>query len=282
MSRESGRLLVGALLAVGVLVTTGRASAQTELPTAELDPLFKGGKEGHAYTRAMLELGMRMGAATTAALRDDRERARVALKGFREQYAMVSALVPSWKGQFRASTIDELEGAVAARADLASRRKIVTRIERSCTACHAKYMFPVQARYRWGDFASATVPADKGGSLTFHQLMLDLANSIGAVRGDVEAGQIADAQVAYKQLMERFGTMELLCVNCHDQPRQYFIDSNVKSRLYKVGGLLRRGEKRAAEYTTLFNDVNEMSCMPCHQVHMPAAFQQEFLREARR
>jgi hypothetical protein len=143
-------------------------------------------------------------------------------------------------------------------------------------------MFPVQARYRWGDFASATVPTDKGESLSFHQLMLDLANSIGAVRGDVEAGQIPEAQVAYKQLMERFGMMELMCVNCHDQPRQYFIDSNVKSRLYKVGGLLRRGEKRAAEYIALFSDVNEMSCLPCHQVHMPAAFQQEFLREGKR
>lgn len=281
MSRESGRLLLGAM-AAGILAMAGRASAQTELPVAELDPLFKGGKQGHEYTRAMLELGMRMGAATTAALREDRARARVALKGFREQYAMVSHLVPSWKAQFRASMIDELEAAVAAGADLAARRRIVTRIERSCTTCHARYMFPVQARYRWGDFASATVPADKGGALTFHQLMLDLANSIGAVRGDVEGGQIAEAQAAYKQLMDRFGTMELLCVNCHDQPRQYFIDSSVKSRLYKVGGLLRRGEKNAAEYTALFNDVNEMSCMPCHQVHMPAAFQQAFLRESQR
>ena len=92
-------------------------------------------------------------------------------------------------------------------------------------------MFPVQARYRWGDFASATVPGDKGSNLTFHQLMLDLANSIGAVRGDVEAGQIAEARAAYAQLMERFATMELLCLNCHDQPRQYFIDAIVKSRL---------------------------------------------------
>jgi hypothetical protein len=28
--------------------------------------------------------------------------------------------------------------------------------------------------------------------------------------------------------------------------------------------------------------VNEMSCLPCHQVHMPAAFQQEYLRESKR
>jgi hypothetical protein len=268
-------------LAAGLLAAAGRGAAQTDLPVAELDPHFKGGREGHAYTLAMLELGMRMGAATTAALREDRERALAALKSFREQNAAVAKLVPSWKEQFRGSVIAELETAVTGKADLATRRKIVVRIEKSCTACHARYMFPVQARYRWGDFAGASVPGEQGGSLTFHQLMLDLANSLGAVRGDVETGQLADAQTAYKQLTDRFNSMEQLCVNCHDQPRQYFIDQTVKGRIFKIGGLLRRGETRAAEYAPLFKDINEMSCLPCHQVHMPAAFQQAFQREAR-
>jgi len=273
--------VVGAFLVVGLVTVAGRAEAQADLPAAELDPHFRGGKEGHVYTNAMLELGMRMGAATTAASRDDRDRALQALKRFREQYLKVAALVPSWKGQFKTAVIDELEAAVTGKADQATRRKIVTRLERSCTACHARYMFPVQARYRWGEFAKAGVSLDKGGSLSFHQLMLDLGNGLGAVRGDVEAGQIAEASAAYKQFMERFGMMEQLCVNCHDQPRQYFIDSNVKSRLYKVGGLLRRGETKVTEYAPLFADINELSCLPCHQVHMPAAFQQEYLREGK-
>jgi hypothetical protein len=279
MARKVGKSL-RAGFTVGLLFLAARGSAQTELPLAELDPYFQGGREGHAYTLAMLELGMRMGAATTAALRDDRERALAAVKSFREQYAAVGKMVPSWKDQFRDSAIAELEAAVAAKADVAARRKIVTRIEKSCTSCHARYMFPVQARYRWGNFANASVPGDQGG-LRFHQLMLDLSNSLGAVRGYVEAGQLADAQVAYKQLLDRFNTMEQLCVNCHDQPRQYFIDQTVKGRILKMGGLLRRGEKRVSEYAYLFKDINEMSCLPCHQVHMPAAFQQAFMKDVK-
>jgi hypothetical protein len=247
---------------------------------AELDPHFKGGRDGHAYTLAMLELGMRMGAATTAALRDDRDRALAALKAFREQQAAVAKLVPSWTGQFRASAVTDLEAAVAAKADVATRRKLVNRIEQSCTSCHARYMFPVQARYRWGTFANASVPDEKG-SLTFHQLMLDLANSLGAVRGDVEAGQLPEAQKAFTKLVDRFNSMEQLCVNCHDRPREYFIDQNVKGRILKLGGLLRRGETRTSEYAPLFKDINEMSCLPCHQVHMPAAYQQAYLREGK-
>ena len=173
MSRELRRR-VRAAVAVLVLALAGRAAAQVDLPVAELDPYFKGGREGHVYTNAMLELGMRMGAATTAALRDDRERALAALKGFREQYAKVAALVPSWRDQFRGSLLAELESAVAAKADLATRRKIVSRIERSCTACHARYMFPVQARFRWGDFASASVPGDR-------RLINGLATTIGTI-----------------------------------------------------------------------------------------------------
>jgi hypothetical protein len=115
--------------------------------------------------------------------------------------------------------------------------------------------------------------------VSFHQLMLDLANSLGAVRGDIEAGQLPQATTAYKTLTDRFNTMEQLCVSCHDQPRQYFIDQAVKARIYRIGGLLRQGEKRATEYAQAFKDINTMSCLPCHQVHMPAAFQQAFLRE---
>jgi hypothetical protein len=267
-------------LTIGLLALAGRGAAQTDLPVAELDPHFKGGRDGHAYTLAMLELGMRMGAATTAALRDDRDRALAALKSFREQQAAVAKLVPSWTGQFRASAVTELEAAVAAKADVATRRKLVSRIEQSCTSCHARYMFPVQARYRWGTFASASVPDEKG-SLTFHQLMLDLANSLGAVRGDVEAGQLPEAQKAFTKLVDRFNSMEQLCVNCHDRPREYFIDQNVKGRILKLGGLLRRGETRTSEYAPLFKDINEMSCLPCHQVHMPAAYQQAYLREGK-
>jgi hypothetical protein len=280
MPRLLGPSLRAAFAALALLLLATRAAAETELPVSELDPLFQGGREGHAYTLAMLELGMRMGAANTAALRDDRDRAIAAVKSFREQYVIVAKMVPSWKNHFRDAPISELENAVSQKAEVAARRSIVTRIENSCTACHAKYMFPVQARYRWGSFANASLPGDQGG-LRFHQIMLDLSNNLGTVRADVEAGQLAEAQVAYKQLLSRFNTMEQLCTSCHDQPRQYFIDQTVKGRLLKMGGLLRRGENRVSEYLYLFKDINEMSCLPCHQVHMPAAFQQAFMREGK-
>jgi hypothetical protein len=276
--------LSAVLFTLGIGLASGGAAAppaDPAIPVAELDPYFKGGREGHAYTLAMLELGMRSGAATTASLRNDPERARAALKSLREQMNKVGAMVPSWKSYFRTNVIDELEAAVTGNADLATRRKIVGRLEGSCTSCHARYMFPVQARYRWGSFADAVVAGD-GGALTFHQVMLDLASQLGAVRGDVEAGLLPEARTAYQRLMERFSMMEQLCANCHDQPRQYFIDSSVKARLFKIGGLLRRGETRVGEYTPLFNDVNESSCLPCHQVHMPAAFQQQNALEARK
>jgi hypothetical protein len=260
---------------------TAAAPADIGIPVAELDPYFKGGREGHAYTLAMLELGMRTGAATTAALRNDPERAKAALKSLREQMVKVGAMVPSWKSYFRTNVIDELEAAVATKADLATRRKIASRLENSCTSCHARFMFLVQAQYRWGSFNDAVISSE-GGTLTFHQVMLDLASDLGAVRSDVEASQFPDARSAFQRLMERFSMMEQLCANCHDQPRQYFIDSTVKARLFKIGGLLRRGETRLSEYTPLFNDVNEMSCLPCHQVHMPAAFQQRNALEARK
>jgi len=276
MARIPSKRLVGALFTLGASLWAGPAAAapgDAGIPVAELDPHFRGGREGHAYTLGMLELGMRTGAATTTVLRNDPEQARVALKSLREQMNKVGAMVPSWKSYFGTGVLDELDRAVSTSADLATRRKLVSRLENSCTNCHARYMFLVQAQYRWGSFADAVVTAESG-TLTFHQVMLDLASDLGAVRADVQAGKFTEATAVYRRLMERFGMMEQLCANCHDQPRQYFVDSAVKARLFKIGGLLRRGDTNVANYTPLFNDVNEMSCLPCHQVHMPAAFVQ--------
>lgn len=276
MSRGSGRLC-RALFAAGITAWAGAARAaafDADIPTAELDAHYAGGKEGHVYTHAMFELGMRLGALSTAAARNDPARTRAALKAFREQQAKVAAMVPTWKVFFKDTLLDEMETSLAGKDDPAARRKVVARLEGTCTACHARFMFPVQARYRWGDFTTAAAATAKG-AVGLHQLMLDLANGLGGVRADVEAGQFPEAQVAYKLLTDRFAAMELLCVNCHEQPRQYFIDANVKARIFKIGGLLRKGEKRASEYQPLFNDINEKSCLPCHQVHMPAAYLQK-------
>jgi hypothetical protein len=284
MTRKHLRRLLGVLFTFSLMAGSGPARAapsDTAIPASELAPHFRGGRDGYAYTLAMLELGMRTGAATTAVMRNDPDRARSALKSLREQMVKVGGMVPSWRGYFGTGVIDDLDAAVTARADMVARRKLVSRLEGSCTSCHARFMFQVQAMYRWGSFADAVVSTD-AGTLSFHQVMLDLATDLGAVRADVQAGQFPEAQSAYKRLMERFGMMEQLCANCHDQPRQYFIDSSVKARLFKIGGLLRRGETRVAEYAPLFNDVNETSCLPCHQVHMPAAFQQRNAAEARK
>jgi hypothetical protein len=285
MARPLTQHLASVLFAtLGIAAWAGSAMAapgDAGIPVAELDPHFRGGREGHAYTLAMLELGMRTGAATTAVLRNDPEQARAALKTLREQMNKVGAMVPSWKSYFGTGILDELDRAVSSRADLAARRKLVTKLEGSCTNCHARFMFQVQAQYRWGSFADAVVTSDSG-TISFHQVMLDLATDLGAVRADVQAGQLAEANAVYKRLMERFGMMEQLCANCHDQPRQYFIDSAVKARLFKIGGLLRRGDTNVASYTPLFNDVNEMSCLPCHQVHMPAAFAQRNALEGKK
>lgn len=282
MARNRTQWLAAVLFTLGVTAAPGPArAADPGIPVAELNPYFKGGREGHAYTLAMLELGMRTGAATTAVLRGDPDRAKVALKSLREQMNKVGGMVPSWKPYFGTGVVDELDRAISAKADLATRKKLAGKLESSCTTCHARYMFQVQAQYRWGSFADAVVTADSG-TISFHQVMLDLASDLGAVRSDVEAAQFAEANQAYKRLMERFGMMEQLCANCHDQPRQYFIDSTVKARLFKIGGLLRRGDTNVADYTPLFNDVNEMSCLPCHQVHMPAAFAQRNALESKR
>ena len=72
MTRKLVRWLPRAVFTICVcLAPVAATAAEAAIPVAELAPYFKGGKDGYPYTLAMLELGMRTGAATTAVLRGD-------------------------------------------------------------------------------------------------------------------------------------------------------------------------------------------------------------------
>ncbi len=127
-----------------------------------------------------------------------------------------------------------------------------------------------------GNFSQITIDSESGNSLDFHTIMVDLSNGLGALRGNVVQGDFDAALKSYQVVRERFTMMELACTACHDEPREYFVDSRVKGRLLRIGGFLRKGSQDVDLYTQELNNINEVSCMPCHQVHMPAAFLQQY------
>ncbi len=275
-NRHFGTCLVAVAAVFVSIAQAADVPIQTSIPTNELDQHFVGVTKQKSYTYAMLELGIRMGAATSAAMGDDPASAEAALNSFTEQYKLVAGLVPSWRKHFDENEISQLAKAVAKGRNKAARKIIITRIEDSCTRCHASYLIPVQARYRWGNFSQITVDSESGNSLNFHTIMVDLSNGFGALRGNVVQGDFDAALKSYKVVRERFTMMELACTACHDEPREYFVDSCVKGRLLRIGGLLRKGSQDVDLYTQELNNINEVSCMPCHQVHMPAAFLQQY------
>ncbi len=271
-------LIAGLLLGAGGTVPV---PGSFDLPTAELDPLFARKGRTYPYTAAMLELGMRMGAATTDAKRGNAEAAKLSLSAFREQYVKVQGLVPSWRSHFPLAPLDELERTAARTRDAKALSEAVDKVEAVCTSCHTRTLFPVQARYRWGYFDDVVVAGEEGADVSFHQVMLDIANGLGALRHHVGRSELDAALKDYEKLRGRFTMMELACYQCHEQPREYFIDARVKGRLFKLGGMLRKGSAPVAEYNDALNELNEMSCFPCHQVHMPAAFLQAHWRRAK-
>ena len=279
--RVAGLLIVGGLAAATFAAQAQEPAEQQPvvrpIPVKELDPLYAQKLDDPAYTFAMLELGMRLGAVTADAGRDDPNPTRASLRSFREQHQKVGAMVPSWKTYFSKVPLDDLEKALNEGADRRTRKRITDRMANLCTACHVKYMFEVQARYRWGDFDKVTVEADRE-TLTFREIMFGVANGLGAVRNDVANGKFEQASEDYAHAKERFTMMELACTRCHEQPREYFIDSRVKGRFFRISGLIRKRSTDTAAYNKLFNEINRMSCFPCHQVHMPAAYRQEYRR----
>jgi len=273
------RLVLLLLLALAATALGAGSPGPVELPTAELDPQFRSKDGGtFAYTDAMLDLALTLGAAKSAVLGDDTAHAQAMAAKLRDQYTGVSHIVPSWSVWFPVKPLDDLDAALASGADLPTRERVMARIERRCTVCHVQFMFPVQARYQWHDFADVSVKDAAGTKTSLHEIMLDLATTIGAIRSDVGADRLEQAESNYEHLRASFDLLEKACSECHDQPREYFIDARVKGRVLKVGGLVRRGSTATAEYDQLINDLHQESCFPCHQVHMPAAYMQEYWR----
>ncbi len=177
--------------AVAILAFAGVATAQPlDLPMDELAPHFSRKTQGQVYTGAMLELGLRRGAATTVALNGDPDRAQESRAIFREQFDAVAEMVPSWGVYFPTHPLDELEAALASGADVETRRAQTQRIERICTNCHVRYLFPVQALFRWGQFDKVQVEGDDGEEWSLHRIMTDLAVGLGALRSLVATGRI--------------------------------------------------------------------------------------------
>lgn len=273
-----------AAIAGAALLLLSAADPETDAvtpPPASLAKYYPPKARTAVYTREMLELGRLMGSLSVdvrgLGTRNHVDAVKEESVRFAEQYRKVSKMVPEWSGYFQLEALDRLEAAFANEPDKDTLIGVATELEATCTSCHAAELFKTQAIYDWPRFADLTTDNEAGEEVAFHETMVELSNRLGALPTAVERGDWELALAHQREMSNQFSQLETSCYGCHSEPREYFVDRQVKGEFLKLGGMIRRRVTDQSSYLALTESIYKRSCIPCHQVHMPAAFLQQKL-----
>lgn len=229
------------------------------------------------YALSMIELGRLMGASFEEAYLKNYDHSIKLFQGFKEQYDKVSRMVPEWNYYFPKEPLQETEQLITQKASPEKIRKSTKNIENICTNCHVYEMFKVQSTYHWRKFNQVFIVDQEGEEVSFHTVMIELSNKLAVIPTAVQRKDFEAAQLHFKDLSNNFIFLEMSCNRCHSQPREYFVDQRVKAHWYQIGGLIRHKKTDLEAYRKLVDQVYDESCIPCHRVHMPVAFMQQYL-----
>lgn len=250
-------------------------------PPASRDPVVPGSlaawyppKSGErVYTKEMLELGRLYGTMATDST-DGSLHVAPSIDEFGAQYAKVAGMVPEWNAYFPSFPFADVSKAANTKAGAEKAKALIAEVGKTCTSCHVKEMFPVQAVYSWPRFAVVRVTDATGKSFAFHETMVSLSNEMSALPELVRRGDWPEAVQHQEALRHQFDLLERSCDSCHAVSRQYFVDKVMKAKILQLGGMARARTGTPEAYTAVMDELTNGSCIPCHQVHMPAAWLQ--------
>ncbi len=248
-------------------------AVRVAVPPRSLAAYYPPEADYKVYTHEMLELGRLMGTLATD-LGKDSATVGLSLTAFIAQLDRVAEMVPEWSHRFPDPGLDDLVTDADSDAGRAAIEAALEEVSESCTACHVTDLFPVQAKHHWPAFSDVLPEDAEGQAVPFHVTMIELSNRMAALPVDVERGRWENAADDHGELTRQFDLLEKSCTHCHEEPRAYFVDESIRGIILFAGGMVRVRNADASEYQEKMQSIEARSCIPCHQIHMPAAYMQ--------
>ncbi len=268
-----------AVLVVAVVAYAGSAplpvaarggSAASSLP-GSLDTFYPPSADRPVYLLGMLGLGNSFSGIVVDLTEGDLEGARGSFADFRKRYREVADMVPEWKVEYPEGPVRELGDALAVGNREAAMKAFGT-VGAICHRCHVAAMVPVQQKYHWGDFGSATVRDPmNGATVAYPEFKQVLSANLAGITVDLRQGQAENARKQYEQFRARFDALGDSCSGCHEKESRNFVDREMRSAVESLGEALRGGTVDADSVTALVQEIGRESCSKCHRVHLPAA-----------
>lgn len=241
-------------------------------PPPSLDSLYPPKTPAPVYQIKMFEMATPFTGFIIKINEGDRKGAKELFDSFREQYTLISELVPQWKKAFPSEPLEEL-AALIEQGEPGRVMEAVGKIGKVCHNCHISNMPKVQQKFHWQDFSviSLSDPVTNR-SLEFSQFMMSLDMSFVGIRMELQQGQIENARKHFDKFKSGLSQLKETCQACHDTERKYYVDAEIDALISKLGTMLRNSSPDMKLVGKLSQQIGTESCGKCHLVHIPAAY----------
>ncbi len=182
-------------------------------------------------------------------------------------YRSIATMVPEWEPELDMEWAGRLEQAIEDR-DLATVRRGLGRLKRSCRSCHNEYRPLVAALYRSADFSAIELTTAEGGKLDYPQLMQSLSRQVNRIKIALEDQRLPMAGDALRPLAGQLDLLGESCQACHREDegvRGRILGQSTKAVLADLERMITAGDLKQAgrQLGALAVEV----CARCHGTH---------------
>ena len=182
-------------------------------------------------------------------------------------YLKISDMVPEWSNMLDTGLIAELKHK-ADTEQLASVKKYLRKIQKTCNNCHYEYKPLVTALYRSPDYNHITVTDNHGKSLSFNKSMRELPKSINRIQIALADEQPQIALQNSMQLEQQLKHLASACQQCHQDNPSYIqsvLGHQTTERLLKLTSSIK--DNKVAQSQKLLGEIGVTVCARCHSTH---------------
>lgn len=222
------------------------------------------------YLINMFDMGGAMMGIIVNVQQNDTDNAKVSFDAFSKLYENTSNMVPEWKGYFDTDVVNGL-GTALKSGNPGEIFPAIDKVGKTCSNCHEAEKPTVWAKYHWKDFRTITMVTGnpQEPELPFAAAKMKyLAPAFDGVIVNIKEGQKIEAAEGWNQFNAMFSNLEKSCLQCHSEPPRYFVSSDIKSLISKVGKDITAGNLQEAG--DAMQQIGMESCYKCHVIHEPA------------
>ena len=191
---------------------------------------------------------------------------------FKSEYLRIRIMVKEWTEKFPLDVVDSLDLALS-EGNPGKIGNAMSLVGNSCTSCHLISQIKAQQKYHWPDFDGLTIDDPVSGRMTsWHEFMMNISVAFSGISTNLQQGQLENAKKNFQTFSNQFSVMAESCNGCHNTPRAYYTDENVRNMIKDLGNALAVSSPDQNVIQQMVTTIGNEGCVKCHYLHMPSSF----------